>query len=265
MTNNTSALVELSSWGRQEEQAINTLIASMSECGRCSEESETRVRGMKCVGDTTVYAVGGSCRVRSRLRRKQGAEDAQQRMILLRESSRGWRRRDKSGQGYGAGGLAPAALDALRPREAGLGAAQPGGPLVRSAPESSRERKPTEVLCAAPGPACGAGPTLARRSHSPCPGLSVSERPGGLVTARSPGWTRSQEDGHGGNCSLSLSLLLSLSRCPHPSGYFLWRALSLQSDRLWALKPHSAVSRLSRRASHHTSLSLSFCIWKTGT
>lgn len=42
-----------------------------------------------------------------------------------------------------------------------------------------------EVSCTAPGPACGAGPTLARWSHSTCP------RPGGLVTAQSPrGWAR---------------------------------------------------------------------------
>lgn len=78
--------------------------------------------------------------------------------------------------------LASAALDALRPREAGLGAAQP---LVRSAPGVLAGEEAHGSWSAAPGPACGAGPTLARRSHSTC------LRPGGLVTARSPrGWAR---------------------------------------------------------------------------
>lgn len=125
--------------------------------------------------------------------------------------------------GVGSGGLGPAALDALRPREAGLGAAQPGQPLVSSAPQ-------VLVGGEAHGRAvCGpwtclrgwARPGQMVSFHLPL--LSLSKRPGSLMTAQSPDWTCSQEHGHGGAFSLSLS--------PPPLlGNFLWEALALPSD-----------------------------------
>lgn len=158
-----------------------------------------RVRGLKGVRDTTVFAVG-----RSRLRRKQGAEGTQQDdpatgiSTRLEMGAQRW-------TGVGGGGLGPSALDALRPHEAGLGAAQPGRPLVSSAPGFlAGGEAHGRAVC---GPwTClqdWARPGQTVSFHPPL--LSLSERPGGLVTAQSPDRTCSQEHGHGGAFSLSLS------------------------------------------------------------
>ena len=225
----------------------------------CSEENETEW-GTERVRGTTAYRwqggpPGGGHTVAEAWRR-QGAESAQQRMgkaerrgpgpgwtILLR-ALRGWRLLDRGGQGHG--GSAPKACDALRPHEAGRGAAQPGQALVRPSPRVLTRREGTwrcpYMASGLPVGGGGGGRVSFQLLVLPERGAAQGTgEPKGKMTLqdrRAPGTDGArpgdgfQDDGHG---------TASLSPCSNPSGFFLERALAFQTQ---GLKPDSAVSEL---------------------
>lgn len=123
----------------------------------------------------------------------------------------------------GTGGcLAPAALDALRPREAGLGATQPGWPLVRSAPRVLAGEEAHGSVVHGPW-ACLWGWAY------PCQMVSFH-----LPAARRP--SDCPEPKRMGTEGLSLSLTAPTFEGIFCGKHWLYRP--------WAPKPHSAVSRL---------------------